>query len=256
MKSTLKTTAAVLRKITGEKDSVWAEDILGKSVHTIRHLEAGTLKLSPAMAARMNDESGISIEWLMDGNPAAPPISQDGREYTKEIYVEVQARKKYQKKYLATVQDFAVKERAQEFFRAVCAILVNANRKRNFYLADYRIVRAIQELRAEFGEAQDLHTIDRVQAYIHNIAPGVVFYLEPIIVPKPKHLRESERRTLQMIRDNFKPESKQPSKKRVVVAAKRAARKLSDTRKKTKFFSEAFIATRKSRPSSRRRGKA
>jgi hypothetical protein len=214
MKSTLKTTAAVLRKITEEKDSVWAEDILGKSVHTIRHLEAGTLKLSGAMAAKMNQETGISIQWLMDGNPTAPPISVDGRPYTKKIYDEVQAREKYRKKYLTTVQDFAVKQRAQEFFRAICAILVNANRNRNYYLADYRTVKAIQELRDEFGEAQDLYSISKVEAYIHNVEPGVVFYLEPIIVPKPKQLQESERRTLQMIRDSFKPKSKQPSKKR------------------------------------------
>jgi len=211
MKSTLKTTAAVFRKIIGEKDSVWAEDILGKSVHTIRHLEAGTLKLSAGMAAKMCDESGISTGWLIDGNPAAPPISWDGKKYTKKIYDEVQARKKY----LATVEDFAVKERALESFRAICAILVNADRKRNYHLAVHRTVKAIQELRAEFGEAEDLYSISKVEAYIHNVKPGVVFYLEPIIVPKPKELQESERRTLQMIRDNFKQKSKQPSRKRL-----------------------------------------
>ena len=230
MKSTLKTTAAVLRKITGEKDLVWAE-MLGKSVHTIRHLEAGTLKLSAAMAAKMNYASGISITWLMDGNPAAPPVDWDGKEYTKKTYDEVQARKKN----FATVQDFAVKERARESFRAICAILVNANRKRNYHLAVHRIVKAIQELRAEFGEAPDLYSSWKVEAYIHNVKPGLVFYLEPRIVPKPKPLQESECRVLKMIRDNFKPKSKQRLKKRrrvTMATAKRKPRSSSQRRRK------------------------
>jgi hypothetical protein len=95
--------------------------VLGKSVHD-RHLEPERLKLSAAMAAKMNYASGISITWLMDGNPAAPPVDWYGKEYTKKTYDEVQARKKN----FATVQDVAVKERARESFRAICAILVNA----------------------------------------------------------------------------------------------------------------------------------
>jgi hypothetical protein len=75
-------------------------------------------------------------------------------------------------------------------------------------------VKAIQELRTEFGEAEHLDSVDKALAYLYNVKPGVVFYLEPKIVPKPKELQESERRTLQMIRDNFKRKSKRPLKKR------------------------------------------
>jgi hypothetical protein len=207
MKSTLKTTAAVLRSITQEKDSVWA-DILGKSIHTIRHLEAGTLKLSAALAATMNYESGISIKWLMDGNPAAPPITADGTPYTKEIYDVARARKKY----FATVKDEDVRNTVVDVLRAICAILVNANRKRNYHLAVYRTAKALAELRDEFGEAEDFKGYDTVLAYV----------LKPFALP-PEHLRESVRRIEQMIRDNQptavedlapKPKSKRPLKKR------------------------------------------
>jgi hypothetical protein len=183
MKSTLKTTAAVLRKITGEKDLVWAE-MLGKSVHTIRHLEAGTLKLSAAMAAKMNYESGISIKWLMDGDPTAPPVTAGGEEYTKEIYERVQARKKY----FATVRDSDVKNTVLDALRAICAILVSANRKRNFRLAVYRTTKALAEWRDEFGEAKDFNTINKALDYVRDAPrwrPGV-----DVFEPPPEHLRE------------------------------------------------------------------
>ena len=78
----------------GMKVDEWAE-LLDRSPHTVHDLEAGRLKLSPALAAKMNYESGISIGWLMDGDPEAPAVSADGRPYTKAIYEEVQARKKH-----------------------------------------------------------------------------------------------------------------------------------------------------------------
>jgi hypothetical protein len=205
MKSTLKTTAAVLRSITKEKDSLWAEDILGKSVHTIRHLEAGTLKLSASMAAKMNHESGISIKWLMDGDTEAPPITADGKPYTKEVYDNARARKKY----FATVKDSDVKNTALDVLRAICAILVNANRKGKYHLAVYRTAKALAELRAEFGEAKDFASFDKVLAYV----------LKPF-APWSKDTRESVRRIQQMLRDNAPSTvedlsaSKRPSKKR------------------------------------------
>jgi hypothetical protein len=208
MKSTLKTTAAVLRKITGETDADWA-DILGKSVHTIRHLEAGSLKLSAAMAAKMNYASGISIKWLMDGNPDAPPVSAGGQKYTKAIYDNAQARKKY----FATVKDSDVKNTVLDVLCAICAILVSANRKRNYHLAVYRTAKALAELRDEFGEAKDFAEYDTVLRYVR---------LTPF-EPPPEHLREGLAKIAQLIRDDaptnledlsFKPKSKQPSKKR------------------------------------------
>jgi len=215
MRSTLKTTSAVLRFITGETDAEWA-DILGKSVHTIRHLEAGTLKLSGAMAARMNYASGISIQWLMDGNPTAPPVSAGGKKYTKAIYDNARARKKY----FATVKNENVRSTVLDVLCALFPILVSANRKGNYHLAVYRTAKALAELRDEFGEAKDFTGYDKVLPYV--LAP---------FAPPPKHLQESLRKIEQLIRDDaptnvedlqclpddqptFKPKSKQPSKKR------------------------------------------
>jgi len=201
MKSTEKTTAAKLRSITGEKDSVWA-DILGKSVHTIRHLEAGTLKLSPALAAKMNYETGISIKWLLDGKPKVPPVSADGRIYTKKIYENVRAGKKS----FATVKDSDVKNTVADALVLICRVLVSANRQRNFHLAVYRIAKALAELRAEFGEAKDF-------SY-----EKVLNYVQQPYLPLPADVQESIRKAQQMERDGTLPKvedlSKPPTAKR------------------------------------------
>jgi len=176
MKSTLKTTAAVLRSITGEQDWVWA-DMLGKSVHTVRHLEAGTLKLSADLAAKMNYETGISIKWLMDGNPDVPPVAfRGGQQFTKAIYEKVQA----EKKHFAHVEEKDIRNNLPEFIGTIDGILRSANRKRKFHLAVYKIWRALNELRNEFG-AEEKYPVLAARVYL--AAPT-----------KPKSKRPSQKR--------------------------------------------------------------
>jgi hypothetical protein len=213
VRSTLKTTAAVLRSIIGEKDSDWAK-MLGKSIHTIRHLEAGSLELSPAMAARMNYQTGISVRWLLDCDPAAPAVSAGGRDYTKEIFEEVQA----EKKSFAYVEVNAVKIDAIEFLRRICNILVTANRKRCYHLTAYRIGKALDEWSAQLGEPRDFNTYEKVRAYVQDVLarkePGLP------LVPPPEHARNiwEGLGKLAQAQDKPtpkpKPKSKQPSTKR------------------------------------------
>ena len=207
--SSRKTTAAELRHIIGIKVPEWAE-ILDRSPHSVHDLESGRLKLSAAMAARMNYETGISIKWLMDGDPTAPPITPDGRAYTKKIYENARARKKH----FATVRDSDVKKTVLDVFRSSCAILVNANRKRNFHLAVYRTAKALAELRDEFGEAKDFNTIKKAEDYVRDASRW-----RPVDVyePPPEHLREGLRKMEHLTARDYptsKPKSKRPSKKR------------------------------------------
>jgi len=234
VKSTLKTTAAVLRSIAQEKDVVWAE-MLGKSVHTIRHLEAGTLKLSATLAAKMNYETGISIKWLMDEDETAPPVAADGTPYTKKIYDNAQARKKY----FATVKDEDVRSTVWHALRLICAILVSANRKRNYHLAVYRTAKALAELRDEFGEAKDSVIYDTVLADLRR------YFASP-----PEHLREILRRNQQWLRDNRPTNLLDLS----CLPDKQPASKPKSTKPKSK--QAAFTAKRKRRSSSRPRRKA
>ena len=137
----------------------------------------------------------------MDGNPAAPPIAVDGREYTKAIFQNARARKKY----FAIVKDENVRSTVLDVLRAICAILVNANRKRNYHLAVYRTAKALAELRDEFGEAKDFHGYDTVLAYVLGPPP-----------PKQSARKRSPRDNQPIIVEDLapKPISKQPSRKK------------------------------------------
>jgi transcriptional regulator with XRE-family HTH domain len=194
------------KKFTQEFDQARFAKLIGCSVQKLRNIETGRTKLDELLARRIADKTGVAIKWLMDGNKDAPPISTGGRKYTKKIYDEVRARKKN----FATVKEFNVKLNALEALRAICAILVNANRKRNYHLAVYRTMKAIQELRTEFGEAfLDFNTIEKVLAYVQDVHDV------------PEHLREEVRRIQQTTPSGHlsgvvfsKAEWKQPSKQR------------------------------------------
>jgi hypothetical protein len=155
------------------------------------------------------------------------PVSADGRAYTKEIYENVRARKKS----FATVQASDVKKTILDVLRATCAILVSANRKRNFHLAVYRTAKALAEWRDEFGEAEEFNTINKALDYVWD-APRWRAGVD-VLEPPPEHLREGLRKIEQLIRRDYpidgkqerpsktasrkaavKPKSKRPSKKR------------------------------------------
>jgi plasmid maintenance system antidote protein VapI len=146
MKSTRKTTAAVVRSIAGETDWKWAE-IMGKSIHTVRHLEAGTLKLSPAMATKMSHETGISLEWLMKGDPTAPIAEKTGKPYTREIYERTQAFKTAYDQSRPVLRNFD----KLGFCARLIAILESASARRDYYLARYKVHTALDSLQREFG---------------------------------------------------------------------------------------------------------
>ena len=215
--SSQKTTAAVLRQKSGTKekpmkDDEWAK-LLGRSVQAIHNIESGRTKLTHELAAKMNYETGISIKWLLDGNPDAPPVTPDGRAFTKAIYDNVQARKKY----FATVRPLDVKNTVLDVLRSICAILVNANRKQNYHLAAYRTTKALAELRDEFGEAADFNTINKVEDYVRD-APRWRAGVD-VFEPPPEHLREGLRKIEELMRRDYPIDGKQDR------ASKTASRK-------------------------------
>ena len=77
---------ASLRAFLGIKDIELAE-ILKCSAYTVHSLECpGRLALSDSMANRIRHETGVSIDWLLNGDPAAPILGADRRPYTREFY--------------------------------------------------------------------------------------------------------------------------------------------------------------------------
>jgi hypothetical protein len=76
---------AVLRKITGSPREVFVA-YAGRGDIWLRKIEAGIIPLMPEVALQISLETGIDVDWLMAGNPAAPPISRTGQPYTKGFY--------------------------------------------------------------------------------------------------------------------------------------------------------------------------
>jgi len=158
--SSRRTTAAVLRQIVGIKDFEMAE-ILGRSKYTIHDIESGRLKLSHSLATKMFHETGISLDWLLNEDPNAPPISGRGEPYTKEIFEKAQTEKIYH-------------DQPHPIFRNInalgscawlIAILESASAHKNYYMALYKVRTALDSLQGEFGMDE--------KVYQHS-APGNV----------------------------------------------------------------------------------
>lgn len=103
------------------------------------------------MATKMFHETGISIDWLLAGDPKAPPVAANGEPFTKEIYNEVQ------KNQLAFDQPHEWFRHTDElgFCAQLVATLENANAQKNYYMAAYKVGKAIEALRKEFATDLD-----------------------------------------------------------------------------------------------------
>ena len=150
--STRKTTAAVLREILGIKDFEMAE-ILDRTVHTIHSLESGRLKLSPELATKMFHETGISLDWLLKGDPTAPPISGRGEPYTRAKFDQAQAEKINYDQPNPIFRNIDT----LGFCARLIAILESASSRKNYQMALYKVNRALDSLRGEFGMDENLY---------------------------------------------------------------------------------------------------
>src|SRR6476620_10800122 len=108
-RSSEKTTAAKLRVKCGINDSEMAK-ILDRSVHWIHSIECGRIKLTKELADRMARGTGISLQWLLDGDTSVEPTDADGKEFTRETFNRARAHEKFRD------------DRPHEFMRNMVAI--------------------------------------------------------------------------------------------------------------------------------------
>ena len=154
-----KTTAAKLRYILNSDPKVphikaddWAK-MLGCSLDTIRSVESGRMKLSRDLATAMFHATGISVEWLLKGNPKAPRVAANGEPYTRKIFEETQAGKKWfdrQHPFLRDIDKLG-------FCAQLAAILENANTQEKYFMAAYNVGEALESLRKKFAPGLDAH---------------------------------------------------------------------------------------------------
>jgi transcriptional regulator with XRE-family HTH domain len=146
------TTVAVLRTILGIKDEQMAE-LLGCSRHAIHSLESGRLKLSDELATKMFHETGISLDWLLEGDPSAPAISARGEPYTRAKFDEAQAKKIYYDRPTPKYRNLD----AFSFCTRIIAILKSAATRKNYHMASYKAHVALGSLEREFGTDEELY---------------------------------------------------------------------------------------------------
>ncbi len=105
MRSKRRTTVAVLRQILGISVEEFAK-LIGKSAATVNSLETGRLKLSEETAFKIQEQTGVEMEWLLNAGPREKPyvLSFEGPErrkpYTKELFEQIQSSKGRKSYYL------------------------------------------------------------------------------------------------------------------------------------------------------------
>jgi hypothetical protein len=211
-RSSQKTTAAVLRKFLGIRTSEEMARILKRSEHTIRSVESGRLKLSPSLAVRMFHETGISIDWLMKGDPTVPPIAESGEPYTPKIYERTQAQK-------LPYDEPGPKFRSIDklgFCARLIAILESASAKKDYFMARYKVDTALDSLRREFGMDEKVYLYQHSAPHRVN-GPMANAALKGVLADY-KEMERWRKQTQRLIEQSQhstpKPKKKQSSKKR------------------------------------------
>ncbi len=202
-----KTTAAVLRQKSGtEKDPIkdveWAK-MLGRSVQAIHNIESGRTKLRHELATKMFHETGISIDWLMKGDPTLPPIAENGEPYTREIYLRAQAQKTFYDHPHPVLRHFD----KLGFCARLIAILESASARKDYYMARYKVHTALDLLRREFGMDEKIY---QHSAPHHVNNPMAIAALKEVLARD----KEIESVSKQLQHPKPKPTKKRASKKR------------------------------------------
>lgn len=201
--SSRKTTTAVLREILGIKDFEMA-GILDRKVHTIHSLESGRLKLSQELATKMFHETGISLDWLLNGDPAAPPVSGRGEPYTRVKFEQAQAEKIHYDQPHPVFRN----NNALGFCARLIAILESASARKNYHMALYKVHTALDSLQGEFGMDESLYQY----AGRHHVNNSMAVMLLKGILAREKQLQDRIKRVQR--RAAPKPIKKQSSKRK------------------------------------------
>ena len=145
-----KTTAAKLRQKCEISVTQMAE-IVGRSESTIQKIECGNLRLTDEVARRMARGTGVSLKWLLDGDTEALPTDAHGKECTEKTFNRLQAHEKIPARW---PHEFHRNLIAAGFVARMIAIL---ERGSEYHLCAYKVHKALESLRHEFGQDQKLY---------------------------------------------------------------------------------------------------
>jgi DNA-binding XRE family transcriptional regulator len=147
-------TLAVLRTFLGLTQKEMA-DLAECSRPTIQAIELNKLKLSEKLGVCLMTKTGISLDWLMRGDVAAPPIDTAGKPYTVETFERTRANDQSDPDRFIPNYFDAGKTVALCFALMLRAALA-AHKSGQVQLLSYRLTSAITEVAQRFPGYEDL----------------------------------------------------------------------------------------------------
>jgi transcriptional regulator with XRE-family HTH domain len=162
--SKLRHPLAVLRRICGEDESrplgqKEMAALVGRATITIQNIENGKLRLSEELAQDIHHETGVSLGWLLNGNPRVRPTTPDGEPYTHDDFVSTQSNKIHVHFRNSPSVSFG----AVSLYAPLRAILSEANKRSKFKLAIYKITKAFEKLAKQYGLDSSLYPHDTIE---------------------------------------------------------------------------------------------
>ena len=148
--SPLKHPLAVLRVFLGLGQKELA-NMLDCSVSAIQRIELCAMPLSEKLASRIQYETGVSLQWLLDGDPKADIVDSFGRPYMKQIYEWLRA---YRTKLPESMPDLYkgnIRATIGRLLFEVEEIALSAYNRGEFDLMAYKMREAHREVQKQFG---------------------------------------------------------------------------------------------------------
>jgi len=154
---------AVLRHTLGMGQKEMSA-LVGCSTVTIQKVENLGLKLSEGLAKRISHETGVSLGWLLAGDPEVPPKSRMiGPPYSKQIFELARS------KMVTKGAELAASLTTLGFYCQIRSIFRSAVRAGDGDLAAYKFKQALRALAQEFGSTEDFTTRQSSDAFIRKI---------------------------------------------------------------------------------------
>lgn len=130
---------------------------------TIQKIELLQLALSEELANEIAQQTGVSVEWLLAGDPRKPPVtssssssSDDDSEelVTQESFEQVQAqlRNSIKGQHADRIHMDIAKN-----LGLMASALVSAHRSGKYGLCEYKLSKALEGLENQFGRSEDFH---------------------------------------------------------------------------------------------------
>ncbi|HEX4086271.1 MAG TPA: hypothetical protein VHY22_15245 [Chthoniobacteraceae bacterium] len=144
------TTVARLRGSLGRRHGQEARfaRLAGRSVSWVKKVSAGREPLTGDMALQLEQATGVAAAWLLNGDPAIPPVTAAGNEFNLAAFEHHRAGEEAGEARKASAPPLPAA------LQMLPGIAASAAKQGRASLFQYRLSRFLEECREEFGLVQ------------------------------------------------------------------------------------------------------